>query len=87
MFLKFNRAIKIAALSCTLSLPLQAAAEFKLLVGVDPADEVGARNMIFTGMVTPSLTAALGTKVLHKQTSNLTDVMRATRTQENDDQP
>jgi rhodanese-related sulfurtransferase/ABC-type phosphate/phosphonate transport system substrate-binding protein len=82
--MQLNQAIKFAALSCALSLPLHAAADFKILVGVDPADDLGAGNVAFTGLVSPTLGAALGTKILHKQTSNLTDVMRATRTQEND---
>jgi rhodanese-related sulfurtransferase/ABC-type phosphate/phosphonate transport system substrate-binding protein len=82
--MQLNQAIKFAALSCALSLPLQGAADFKILVGVDPADDLGAGNVAFTGLVSPTLGAALGTKILHKQTSNLTDVMRATRTQEND---
>jgi rhodanese-related sulfurtransferase/ABC-type phosphate/phosphonate transport system substrate-binding protein len=82
--LKLYRVINLAVLSWALSIPLHASAEFKILVGVDPADEVGSRNLLFAGAITPSLTAALGTKVLHKQTSNLTDVMRASRTQEND---
>ncbi|MEN3366134.1 MAG: hypothetical protein V7606_3408 [Burkholderiales bacterium] len=82
--MELYRAIKIAAFSLTLSIPVQAAADFKILVGLDPADEVGKRNLAYAGGITPSLSAALGTKILHKQTSNLTDVMRATRTQEND---
>jgi rhodanese-related sulfurtransferase len=84
MIVKVSRAVQFAALSFALAIPLQAAAEFKIMVGVDPADEIGRRNLAFAGAITPSLTAALGTKVLNKQTSNLTDVMRASRTQEND---
>ncbi|MDB5773127.1 MAG: sulfurtransferase [Burkholderia sp.] len=82
--MELYRAIKIAAFSLTLSIPVQAAADFKILVGLDPADEIGKRNLAYAGGITPSLSAALGTRILHKQTSNLTDVMRATRTQEND---
>jgi rhodanese-related sulfurtransferase/ABC-type phosphate/phosphonate transport system substrate-binding protein len=73
-----------AAFAVTLSIPLHAAADFKILVGLDPADESAKNNFAYAGGIAPSLTAALGTKVLHKQTSNLTDVMRASRTQEND---
>jgi rhodanese-related sulfurtransferase/ABC-type phosphate/phosphonate transport system substrate-binding protein len=84
MIVKVSRAVKLAVLSYTLVLPLHAAAEFKIMVGVDPADDDGRRNLAFAGAIAPSLTAALGTRVLHKQTTNLTDVMRASRTQEND---
>jgi rhodanese-related sulfurtransferase/ABC-type phosphate/phosphonate transport system substrate-binding protein len=66
-----------------MALPLHAA-DFKVMVGMDPADEVGKQNLALGTSPTPSLSAALGAKVLLKQTSNLTDVMRASRTQEND---
>jgi rhodanese-related sulfurtransferase len=77
-----SRAIKMLALSCTLLLPLTAIADITILVGTDPADEAEG-NLGFLALP-PSLQDALGKKVIHKQTSNLTDVMRASRTQEND---
>lgn len=67
-----------------MALPLHAIADFKVMVGVDPADEVGRQNLALASTPTPSLSAALGSKVMLKQTSDLTDVMRASRTQEND---
>jgi rhodanese-related sulfurtransferase len=76
------RAIKMLALSCTLLLPLTAIADITILIGTDPADEAEG-NLGFLALP-PSLQDALGKKVIHKQTSNLTDVMRASRTQEND---
>ena len=78
----FCRAVKILALSCTLLFPLTAIADITILVGTDPADE-GEGNLGFLALP-PSLQESLGKKVIHKQTSNLTDVMRASRTQEND---
>ncbi|MFC5474907.1 PhnD/SsuA/transferrin family substrate-binding protein [Paraherbaspirillum soli] len=79
--MKFARA---AGFCCALLLPLTAAAEFKILLGFDPADDSGKQDMAFGVAAAPSLSAALGTKVSLNQTTNLTDAMRASRTQEND---
>jgi rhodanese-related sulfurtransferase/ABC-type phosphate/phosphonate transport system substrate-binding protein len=65
-------------------LPLSALADFRMLVGYDPADDTGRQNRALGNSPAPSLSAALGAKVSLRSTSNLTEVMRATRTQEND---
>lgn len=76
------RAFSLFALSSTLLFPLAASADFTILVGTDPADEAEG-NLGFLALP-PSLQDTLGKKVIYKQTTNLTDVMRASRTQEND---
>ena len=79
-----SRTLKLLAVTSALVFPFAAMAEYKVLVGVDPADEVGKQNLAVATSPTPSLTAAMGAQVLLRQTSDLTDVMRASRTQEND---
>lgn len=73
----------LAVISATI-FPLSAFADFKVLIGIDPADDITKRNLAVALSPTPSLSSALGSQVLLKQTSDLTDVMRASRTQEND---
>lgn len=60
------------------------AAEFQVLLGIDPSDEASLREQMLGEPLGPSFSTALQNKVQVKQTDNLTDVMRATRTQEND---
>ena len=80
--MNFSRAFYFAVLSGLFCIPLHASADVKVLVGTDPADE-GGGSLGFLALP-PSLQDALGKKVVYRQTSNLTDVMRASRTQEND---
>ena len=80
--MNLSRAFHVFALSCALCVPFYASADVKILVGTDPADE-GGGSLGFLALP-PSLQDALGKKVIYRQTSNLTDVMRASRTQEND---
>ena len=82
--MKTSRMRKLSVLLGLLALPLSAMAEFRMLVGLDPADEATRQNRLSAVSPGPSLSAALGTKVLLRSTSNLTEVMRATRTKEND---
>ena len=58
-------------------------AEFKVLIGDDPAD-MQSKNLATLVSPTPGISSALGTQVSLRQTADLTDAMRATRTQEND---
>ena len=58
-------------------------AEFKVLIGVDPAD-MQSKNLATLVSPTPGISSALGAQVSLRQTADLTDAMRATRTQEND---
>ena len=60
-----------------------AQADYKVLIGVDPAD-VQNKNLATLVSPTPALTTAMGGQVSLRQTTDLTDAMRATRTQEND---
>ncbi|MBC3935421.1 rhodanese-like domain-containing protein [Undibacterium rugosum] len=71
-------------LGLTLACPLYAMADYKVLIGIDPADETNKKSLSFGSVPTQSLISTLGAPVVLKQTSDLTDVMRATRTQEND---
>ncbi len=59
-------------------------AEYKVLIGIDPADEANKKTITAGVLPNTSLSAALGSSISLKQTNDLTDVMRATRTQEND---
>src|SRR5690606_21126481 len=81
--MKTFRIRKLCVLLGLAALPLSAMAEFRVLVGLDPADEAARQNRALGAAPGPSLSAALGTKVLLRSTSNLTEVMRATRTKEN----
>ncbi|PRC94814.1 rhodanese-like domain-containing protein [Solimicrobium silvestre] len=81
--MKIARNIKLCC-ALLLLLPLLAQAELKILIGVDPADEVGKNNVDRVISSIPELNSALGSKVFSNQSSNLTDVLRSTRTQEND---
>ncbi len=80
--MKLGRTIQRIVLWCAVLAPGAALADFTILVGNDPADESGG-SLGFLALPA-SLQDALGKKVIYKQTSNLTDVMRASRTQEND---
>lgn len=62
---------------------VSAYADFKVLIGVDPAD-MQSKNLATLVSPTPGISSALGTQVSLRQTADLTDAMRATRTQEND---
>lgn len=59
-------------------------ADYKVLIGIDPADEVNKKTITAGVLPNTSLSAALGSAVSLKQTNDLTEVMRATRTNEND---
>ena len=59
-------------------------APYRVLLGVDPSDEAGVQEQSLGAPLAPSMSAAMQTRVQVKQTTNLTDVMRATRTEEND---
>lgn len=76
--------LRVATMALALSGTLVCAADFDATVGVDPADEQGMQPQSLGMTSGPSMSAALGFRVYLRQTSNLTDVMRATRTQEND---
>jgi rhodanese-related sulfurtransferase len=80
--MKMDRAMQIIALSCITLFPLNALADVTILVGTDPSDE-SSSSLGFLALP-PTLQDALGKKIIYRQTSNLTDVMRASRTQEND---
>ena len=59
-------------------------APFRVLLGVDPSDEAGLQEQALGAPIAPSMSSAMQNRVQVKQTTNLTDVMRATRTEEND---
>lgn len=82
--MKISQALSVLTVALAAALPLHAFAEFKVMVGVDPADDISKQNLALANSATPSLTSALGSQVFLKQSSNLTDIMRASRTQEND---
>ena len=70
------------ALSCSLS--FAAGGEIHVLLGVDPADATG--DVLLSASLAPaqSLTRATGTRTTIAQTSTMADVMRASRTVENE---
>jgi rhodanese-related sulfurtransferase len=72
------------ALLGTVILASPACADFRVTIGSDPADDQYRQNLALGNAPTPSMSAALGLKVFLRQTTNLTDVLRASRTQEND---
>jgi len=57
---------------------------YRVLLGIDPSDDVGQQEQLLGEPLAPSLSSALENYVQVKQTTNLTDVMRATYTEEND---
>lgn len=59
-------------------------APFRVLIGVDPSDDAIRRDQEQAISLTPILSASLKKKVAVSSTIFLTDVMRATRTLEND---
>src|SRR6185437_15026381 len=71
----------IAALAMTAA---HAASDVRVLLGVDPADTTG--DVLLSASLGPaqSLGRALGSRVTITQTSRMFDVMRASRTVEND---
>ena len=77
-----NELIRGVVLSSVLFSAL-AQADYKVLIGVDPAD-VQSKNLATLTSPTPALSAALNSQISLRQTNDLTDAMRATRTQEND---
>jgi rhodanese-related sulfurtransferase len=82
--MSMSQHLRLYAVALTIALPLLAQAEIKVLIGHDPADDSAKQQQSLLVSPTPTLTAALGSQVVLKQTSDLTDVMRASRTQEND---
>jgi len=82
--MNFSKILCFLAVVSVTVFPFSAFAEFKVLIGIDPADDITKRNLAVALSPTPSLSSAIGSQVLLKQTSDLTDVMRASRTQEND---
>lgn len=59
-------------------------APYRVLLGIDPSDDAGLQEQALGAPLAPSMSAAMQNRVQVKQTTNLTDVMRATRTEEND---
>lgn len=82
--MNLTRRIRFALFSLSLASSFPAHADFKALIGIDPADEVNKKSVAAGVLPSASLSNALGATVTLKQTTDLTDVMRATRTQEND---
>ncbi len=82
--MKFNCRIAAVLAPISFACSLPAYADYKALIGIDPADEVNKKSVTAGLLPSASLSNALGSTVTLKQTSDLTDVMRATRTQEND---
>jgi rhodanese-related sulfurtransferase len=80
--MSISQNFRLFSLALAFALPLHSHAQIKVLIGNDPADE--SKPQALAASPTPSLTAALGSQVVLKQTTDLTEVMRASRTQEND---
>ena len=59
-------------------------APYLVLLGVDVSDAAGVQEQSLGAPLAPSMSAAMQTRVQVKQTTNMTDVMRATRAEEND---
>ncbi|NUZ07149.1 rhodanese-like domain-containing protein [Piscinibacter koreensis] len=74
----------VAFASALLALPAVTFADVRVLLGVDPADSTG--NVLLSASLAPSqsLGRALGSATTITQTSTMADVLRATRTVENE---
>jgi rhodanese-related sulfurtransferase len=84
----FPKSARAAALALVVGLSLgaevAAAAEIRVLLGVDPADATG--DVLLSASLAPaqSLTRATGARATITQTSTMAEVMRASRTLENE---
>jgi rhodanese-related sulfurtransferase len=80
----FARALAGAALVALVATQAQAASEVRVLLGLDPADTTG--DVLLSASLGPSqsLSRATGARTTITQTSSMAEVMRASRTLEND---
>ena len=80
----FFKSACASALALFYSLSFAAGGEIHVLLGVDPADATG--DVLLSASLAPaqSLTRATGTRTTIAQTSTMADVMRASRTVENE---
>jgi len=80
----FGRVLAGAALVAFVAVPAHAASDVRVLLGIDPADTAG--DVLLGASLAPSqsLSRATGARATITQTSSMAEVMRASRTVENE---
>ena len=78
------RALAAAAFAACAMASAQAATDVRVLLGIDPADSVGAVLLSASLAPSQSLTRTTGVRTTITQTSSMFEVMRASRTVENE---